>query len=101
MRDHAGMQFLPKVVAALEQLHSAGELHAETSSEELDFYAQGEYASRAVEEFLTRRGIAIREPSSADEPASEYPPQEISLPYDPGESGEARSGSLPTGTDGA
>lgn len=53
---NAGTQFFPEVVHALVELSQAGTLFAEMDEEQLEAYAQGVGSSRAIVEWLERRG---------------------------------------------
>jgi putative nucleotidyltransferase with HDIG domain len=63
--SHAGTQFFPDVVEALIDLYSEDALFAEMGEEELEKYARGEIASRAVEVHLERRGFKINIPDKS------------------------------------
>ena len=62
LQSHSGTQFFPDVVNALVTLSTQGKLFDELEPEHLEAYAQGLGTSRAVEEWLERRGMSRGEP---------------------------------------
>ncbi len=81
---HAGSQFFPDVVEALIDLYSEDALFVELGEEELEKYARGEIASRAVEAHLERRGFKIEVPEKwgGGDEASAVPELELPEPDD-------------------
>lgn len=62
LQSHSGTQFFPDVVNALVTLSAAGKLFEELEPEHLEAYAEGLGTSRAVEEWLEKRGVSRAEP---------------------------------------